>query len=58
MKSFVKEPTEKLIMATELVDKVMKIAGIEDYRTIKTFKGNELEGTMCHHPFLKDFKKL
>ena len=30
---------EKLIIATELVDKVMKVAGIEDYRTIKTFKG-------------------
>ena len=58
MKSFVKEPTEKLIMATELVDKVMKIAGIEDYRTIKTFKGNELEGTMCHHPFLERLSKV
>ena len=58
MNSFVKEPTEKLIMATELVDKVMKIAGIEDYRTIKTFKGNELEGTMCHHPFLERLSKV
>ena len=39
-------------MATDLVDKVMKLAGIEEYRTIKTFKGSELEGILCKHPFL------
>ncbi len=43
---------EKLIMATELVDKVMKIAGIDDYTTIKVYKGIELEGVRCRHPFL------
>ena len=43
---------EKLIMATELVDKVMKIAGIDDYTTIKVYKGTELEGVRCRHPFL------
>lgn len=44
--------SEKLILATDLVDKVMKLAGIEEYRTIKTFKGSELEGILCKHPFL------
>ena len=44
---------EKLIIATELVDKVMKAAGIEDYRTIKTFKGEEFEGAVCQHPFMQ-----
>ena len=43
---------EKLILATELVEKVMKLCEIEDYRTIKKFKGNELEGVLCKHPFL------
>ena len=43
--------SEKLILATDLVDKVMKLAGIEEYRTIKTFKGSELEGILCKHPF-------
>ena len=51
-KSLNGENTEKLILATDLVDKVMKLAEIEDYRTIKTFKGSELEGVLCKHPFL------
>ncbi len=43
---------EKLIIATELVDKVMALAEIKDYRTVKKFKGEELEGVLCKHPFL------
>ena len=50
--SLVEANGEKLIIATELVDKVMKIAEIKDYTTIKTFKGTELEGVRCKHPFL------
>ena len=50
--SLVEANGEKLIMATELVDKVMQIAEIENYTTIKVFKGNELEGVRCKHPFL------
>ena len=50
--SLVEANGEKLIIATDLVDKVMKIAEINDYTTIKAFKGNELEGVRCRHPFL------
>ncbi len=42
----------KMVMAEELVDNVMKITGIEDYSVIsKPFKGQELEGKKCRHPF-------
>lgn len=50
--SLVEANGEKLIMATELVDSVMKIAEIKDYSTIKVYKGTELEGVRCKHPFL------
>lgn len=50
--SLVEANGEKLIIATELVDKVMQIAEIENYTAIKTFKGTELEGVRCKHPFL------
>ena len=50
--------SEKLIIATELLEKVMQLAEVEDYRTIKTFKGNELEGVLCKHPFLDRTSKV
>ena len=50
--SLVEANGEKLIIATELVDKVMQIAEIEEYTTIKVYKGAELEGVRCKHPFL------
>ncbi len=30
---------ERYIIASELVDKVMKIAGIEEYKEVQKFKG-------------------
>ena len=50
--SLVNVGEEKLILATELVDKVMALAEIKDYRTVKKFAGSELEGILCKHPFL------
>ena len=50
--SIVKTNQGKLIIATALVDNVMKEAGIEEYETIKTLRGEELEGVLCKHPFL------
>ncbi len=44
---------EKLIIASELVDEVMKVAKIEDYSTIKEYEGKELEGIICKHPFIE-----
>ena len=51
--SLVEANGEKLIMATELLDKVMKAAEIENYNTLKVWKGSELEGVKCKHPFLQ-----
>ena len=50
--SIVETGNEKLIMATELVENVMKEAGIEEYKTVQTLSGVELEGVLCKHPFL------
>ena len=43
---------EKYILATELVKKVMEIAEIKEYKEVQKFKGKELEGVLCRHPFL------
>ncbi len=50
--SIVECENEKYIMAKELVSKVMEMAGKENYNITKTFKGKELEGVLCKHPFL------
>ena len=51
--SIVETEAEKLIIAKELVENVMEKAHIENYKTIKTIKGNELEGVICMHPFIE-----
>lgn len=51
--SLVEAQGEKLIMASELVENVMKLAEIEDYSVIKEYEGKELEGVICKHPFMK-----
>ena len=56
--SIVDTGKEKLILATELVEKVMKLVEIEDYKEIKKFKGAELEGILCKHPFLDRTSKV
>ena len=50
--SLVEANNERYIMATELVKKVMEIAEITDYKEIQKFKGKDLEGILCKHPFL------
>ncbi|MCI9178195.1 MAG: isoleucine--tRNA ligase [Clostridia bacterium] len=45
---------EKLVMATELVEKVMQTAKIENYKIVKTMQGASLEGILCNHPFMQD----
>lgn len=49
---------ENIIIATELVQKVMKLAEIEDYKITKTFKGKDLDGVLCKHPFLDRLSKV
>ena len=56
--SMVDTGKEKLIMATELVDQVMQLAGITDYHTVATFMGNDLDGVLCKHPFIDRISKV
>ena len=56
--SLVDAQGEKLVIATNLVDDVMKIANIKDYNTIAQYEGTELEGIKCKHPFLERESKV
>ncbi|SVB28065.1 uncharacterized protein METZ01_LOCUS180919, partial [marine metagenome] len=42
---------DKLIFATELIAKVTEEIGITKYISHKEFKGHELKGSECEHPF-------
>lgn len=42
---------DKLIFAQELLDAACKQLGITDHKTLHSFKGSELAGTICQHPF-------
>ncbi len=50
--SLVKNQNEYYIIADELVENVMKAAGIQEYEVAGRFKGKELEGMICRHPFI------
>ena len=36
----------------------MKLAEIEDYKTVQTFKGSDLEEVLCKHPFLDRMSRV
>jgi isoleucyl-tRNA synthetase len=42
---------DKLIFAKDLLTAALKQLGIEDYKTIHSFVGSELAGSICAHPF-------
>ena len=44
---------EILIIAKDLLSSVMDKIGAQKYEIIRIFKGKELEGIKCKHPFLK-----
>lgn len=48
----VKAGNEYYVVAEELIENVMKTAEIEEYQVVERFKGEELEGILCRHPFL------
>ena len=50
--SLLKANGEYFVMATDLAEASMKAAGIEDYETVGTIKGSELEYMKVFHPFL------
>ena len=44
---------KKIVVAKNLIEAIIKECEIKNYKEIKTFKGSELVGTICSHPFLK-----
>lgn len=49
--SLVQTNTGKYVVASGLLENVAKTVGWEDTSVVKTFKGEELEGITCQHPF-------
>ncbi len=43
----------KIIIATDLIKNVVSSCKIKKFEKIKTFKGSELNGVICSHPFQK-----
>ena len=41
---------QKIVVASNLVNSIIKTCKIEKYEVIKTFKGSDFEGTVCNHP--------
>lgn len=50
--SLVKAGDEYFIIARELVGDVMKKGSIDNYTVVENYKGAELSGIICSHPFL------
>jgi len=42
---------KKIVVAANLLDSIIKSCGVEKFKVLKTFKGSELNGTICEHPF-------
>lgn len=43
---------EVWVVASELLENLMKISGVQDYQILKTVTGSSLEGIKCQHPFI------
>ena len=41
----------KIVIADALLDSVIKDSKIKSYKKLKNFKGKDLKGTICNHPF-------
>jgi isoleucyl-tRNA synthetase len=44
---------KKIVVASALLENVLKDCNISNYKKIKEFKGQELKDTICNHPFLE-----
>jgi isoleucyl-tRNA synthetase len=49
--SLVQVGSDKFLVASGLLESVAKQIGWENYTTVSTFKGSDLEGVICRHPF-------
>lgn len=43
---------EKILLAEELLNEVLKLLNVEDYQIIAHFQGAELEGVICRNPLM------
>ncbi len=43
----------KIVIADALLDSVIKDSKIKSFKKLKNFKGKDLKGTICNHPFFK-----
>ena len=44
---------KKIVVATNLIESITKACEVDSYKILKTFKGKDLEKTICSHPFIK-----
>ena len=44
---------KKIVVASNLIDSIIKDCEIKRYKILKSFKGSEFAGTICSHPFIK-----
>jgi isoleucyl-tRNA synthetase len=44
---------KKIVVATNLIESITKACDIVSYKVLKNFKGKELLGTICSHPFIE-----
>jgi isoleucyl-tRNA synthetase len=44
---------KKIVVATNLLNSIVKSCSIEKYKILKTFSGSEFTDTICQHPFEK-----
>ena len=42
---------KKIVVATNLLDSIVKSCNIEKFKILQTFSGSEFQGTICKHPF-------
>jgi isoleucyl-tRNA synthetase len=42
---------KKIVVATNLLDSIVKACGIKKFTILKSFNGSEFVGTVCTHPF-------
>ena len=43
---------QKIVIAEELLDSVIKDCEIQNYKKLKSFKGRDFKKTICKHPFI------
>ena len=49
---------EVYIVAEALVEKVMKVGGVENYEVVETYPGSFFENMLADHPFLENTSRL